>query len=150
MRILVDSSASTMHAYLVFRFSMLQVFPRQLTGVLQGIAAGIIISNFLRSFFMVCLNSSSSGSMKKISRNCLALSSLGFSVAHFCSAFRFDASDVCFRKSGHTLSGREFFCFLVGLPLDLVFPSGGLSFNEMNLVKPVHASDDSLSPSTFQ
>ena len=40
--------------------------------VLQGIAAGIRMSNFLRAFLMMCLNSSSSGSMKKIRRNCLA------------------------------------------------------------------------------
>ena len=41
-----------------------QVSPRRFTGVLQGIAAGIGISNFLRAFLMMCLNSSSSGSMK--------------------------------------------------------------------------------------
>ena len=38
-------------------------------------------------FFMVCLNSSSSGSMKKIQRDCLALSSFGFSIAHFWFCF---------------------------------------------------------------
>ena len=35
-------------------------------------------------------------------------------------------------------------------PPGRVYPSGGLSFKKMNLVKPVHASDNSLSPSTFQ
>ena len=30
-----------------------------------------------------------------------------------------------------------------------VYPSGGLSFNKMNLVKPVHGSDNSFSPPTF-
>ena len=45
---------------------------------------------FYELFFIVCpLNSSSSGSMKKIPRNCLALSSFGFSIAHFCFALLF-------------------------------------------------------------
>ena len=84
---LIDSSASTIQAYLVLCFPILrQVSPRQFTGVLQSIAAGIGISNFLRAFFMVCLNSSSFGSMKKIPRNCLGLSGFGFSIAHFCFA----------------------------------------------------------------
>ena len=74
----------------------------------------------------------------------------GFSIAHFCFAFRFDASDICFHISGHTLSGRGVVCFLVSLSPDHVYPSGGLSFNNMNLVKPVHASDNSFSSSTFQ
>ena len=90
-------------------------FPRQFTGVLKSFAAGIGISNFLRAFLMVCFHSSSSGSMKKIPRNCLALLSLGFSIAHFCFAFRFDASDICFHISGHTLSGLEVVCFFVSL-----------------------------------
>ena len=42
----------------------------------------------------------------------LAISSLGFSMAHFCFSFLFAASDI----SGHTLSGLEVVCFLVSLP----------------------------------
>ena len=57
----------------------------------------------------------SSGSMKKIPRNLLAISSLGFSMIHFCFAFRFDASDICFNISGHTVSGLEVVCFIVSL-----------------------------------
>ena len=34
--------------------------------------------------------------------------------------------------------------------LDHVYPLGGLLFNKMNLVKPVHASNNSRSPSMFQ
>ena len=45
---------------------------------------------------------------------------------------------------------EKFFCFLVSLHPDHVYQSGGLSFNKMNLVKPVHASDNSFSPLTFQ
>ena len=51
-RILIDSSASTIQAYLVLCFPILrQVSFRQFTGVLQGIAAGIWISNILQAFF---------------------------------------------------------------------------------------------------
>ena len=57
-------------------------FLAHFTGVLQGVAAGIGTSNFLRAFFMVYVkNYSSSGSMKKIPRNLLTLSSFGFSVS---------------------------------------------------------------------
>ena len=88
------------------------------------------------------LNSSSFGSIKNIPLNCLALSSFGFSIAHLCFAIFCAASEKCVHKSGHTLSGREVVCFLVSLHPYL---SGGLSFNKMNLVKPVHESDNSLS-----
>ena len=60
----------------------------------------------------------------------------------FASLCFFAASDICFHISGHTVSGLEVVCFLVSLSPDHVYPSGGLSFNEMNLVKPVHASDN--------
>ena len=46
----------------------------------------------------------------------------------------------------HCLDEKLF--FLVSLTPDHVFPSGGFSLNTMNLVKPVHASDNSLSPTT--
>ena len=75
----------------------------------------------------------------------LAFSSFGFSIAHFCFSLRFDASDIRFHISGHTLSGLEVVCFLVGLPRTMYIGQGALSFNKMNLVKPVHASDNSLS-----
>ena len=146
-RILIDSSASTIQAYLVLCFPIrLQVSPRQFTGVLQGIAAGIGTSNFQRAFFMVCLNYSSSGSMKKIPRTCLALSSFGFSMAHFCFALLFAASDICFHTSG--IHCRVFFSSLDSTRTMSI--RSGLWFNKINLVKPVHASDNSLSPSTLQ
>ena len=108
-RILTDSSASKIQAHLVLLFPiLLQVSPQQLTGVLQGIAAGIGISDFLRAFLMVCLSSSSSGSMKKIPRILLAFSSFGLSMIHFCFALPFDASDICFHISGHHWSGVVF------------------------------------------
>ena len=69
----------------------------------------------LRAAFIVSLNSSSSGSIKNIPTNCLALSSFGFSIAHLCFAFFFAASDINFHISGHTSSGREVVCFLVSL-----------------------------------
>ena len=70
------------------------------------------------------MNSSSSGSMKKIPRNLLALSSFGFSIAHFSFSLRFDASDICFHISGHSLSSLEVVfevvCFLVNLTLAII------------------------------
>ena len=56
----IDNTSTFGLAFPILR----QVFPRQFTGVLRGIAAGIGISNFLRAFLMVLLHSSSSGSMK--------------------------------------------------------------------------------------
>ena len=70
---------------------------------------------------MVCINSSSSGSVKKIPRICMSLSSFGFSVAYFCFALLFAASHICFHISGHTLSGLEVVCFLVSLLPDHEF-----------------------------
>ena len=113
---------------------------------------GVWASEHLISYerlFMMFLKSSSSGSMKNKPRTCLALSSFGFSIAHFCFTFRFDASDICFHISGHTLSGLEVVCFHVSLSPDHVYPSGGLTFNKIHLVRPVLASDKSLLPSTF-
>ena len=130
-RILTDSSASSTQAYLVLRFQiLLQVSPRHFTGVLQGIAAGIGISNLLRAILMVCLKFFIIWFNEEDTTFCLALSSFGFSISHFCFAFRFYASDICFHISGHTLSGLEVVCFLVSLPPDRVHPSGGLSFKK--------------------
>ena len=65
--------------------------------------------------------------MKNIPLDCLALSSLGFSMVHVCFAFFLAASDIRVHKSGHTSSGREVVCCLVSLLPDHVYPSGGLS-----------------------
>ena len=152
MRYLVDSSASTMQAYSVLHFfSTRQVSLHFSRWVLQGIAASIGNSNFLRAFCMISLNSSSSGSMRWLPRNFVALSSSGFSIAHFCFSLRFDASDKSFQISGHKVSGLEVVCcFLVSHSPDHENLSGGFSSNTVNLVKPVHVSDNSRSPSTFQ
>ena len=63
--------------------------PLLFIGILQGIAAGIGTSNFLRAALMLSLNSSSFGSLENIPLNCFALSSFGFSIAHLCFAFFF-------------------------------------------------------------
>ena len=127
------------------RFQILRwVSPLLFICILQGIAAGIGTSNFLRAAFIVSLNSSSFGSMKNVPLNCLALSSFGFSIAHLCFAFFFCKLDICFHMSGHALSGLEIVCVLVSLHPDQVYPSGCLSFNKINLVKLVHASDNSF------
>ena len=118
---------------------------------LQSIAAGIEISNFLRAFsFLRLIFFIIRFKKRKIPRTLLALSSFGFSMAHFWCSLRLDASDTCFHISAHTVSDLEVVCFLVSLSPDHVNPSGGFSFNTMNLVKNVHASDEHLLPSTFQ
>ena len=48
------------------------------------------------------------------------------------------------------MSGLDVVCFLVSLSPNHENPSGCFSLNTGNLVKPVHASDNSRSPSTFQ
>ena len=123
---LVLSSASTMQAYFVLRFPILRwVSPLLFIGILQGIAAGIGTSDFVRAAFIVSWKSSSFDSIKNIPLVCLALSSFGSSIAHLCFAFFFAASVKKFHISGHTSSGREVFCFLVSLPPDHENPSGG-------------------------
>ena len=99
----------------------------------KGIAAGIGISNFLRAFLMVSLNSSSSGSMKKIPRSLLAFSSVGFSMVHLGFSVRFDVSEISFQVPGHKVAGLKVVCFLVSLLLDHVCPSGCFSLNLVNL-----------------
>ena len=113
-------------------------------GILQGIAAGIGTSNFLRAAIIVSLNSSSFGSMKNIPLNCLALSGFGFLDSPFLLRFTF-------RYIGHMLPriwpyivrtrGCLFPCkSLTGPCISVRWPF----FNKMNLVKPVHASDNSF------
>ena len=74
---------------------------------------------------LMFLKSSSSGSMKNIPCNFLALSNFRFSIAHVCFALRFDASDACLHISGHTLSGLEVVCFLVSFSTDHAHPCSG-------------------------
>ena len=57
IRFLVDSSASTMHAHFVLQWSktpQVSLYSSRL--VVQGIAAGIGTSNFLRTFLIISLN----------------------------------------------------------------------------------------------
>ena len=80
-------------------------------------------------------------------RCCLALSSFGFSIDHFTFALLFAASHLYLAMN----------CGVLRLSVSswvstqtMCTRQSGLSFTEMILVKPVHASDNSLSPSTFQ
>ena len=106
--------------------SLQWVSPLHFIVIFQGNAAGVGTSNFRRAAFIVSLNFSSFGSMKNIFLNCLALSSIGFSIAHLCFAFFFAASDIRVHISGHTLSGREVVCVLASLLQDHVYPSAAL------------------------
>ena len=62
IRSLVDSLASEIHASFVF--TLLDAPLPQFFIILHGIAGATDVSNFLRAFLMVSLNSLSSGSMK--------------------------------------------------------------------------------------
>ena len=69
------SSASSTQAYFILRFPILRwVSTLLFIGILQGIAAGVGTSNFLRAAVIVSLNFSSFGSIKNIPLNCLASS----------------------------------------------------------------------------
>ena len=83
-------------------------------------------------------------------RNLLALSSLGFSIAHFCCSLRLNASVISFQISGHKVAGLKVVCFLISLSPTMWTHLVVFSFNKENLVKPVHVSDHSRSPSTCQ
>ena len=146
-RILIDSSASTIQAYLVLCFRILR------RGRLLGFTKFCCCDrNFQLStsslhctfeFFILRFN-------EEDTTQSFGIIELWFLDGPFCFVLLFAASDICFHISGHTLSGLEVVCFLVSLLPDHENLSGGLSFNKMNLVKPVHASDNSLSPSTVQ
>ena len=97
-----------------------------LLGFLQGVAAGIGTSNFLRTFFFKMFLQSFASISVSMHQTYVST----FLARHW--------------------SGLEVVCFLVTLSLNHVYPSGRLSSNEMNLVKPVHESDNSRSSSTFQ
>ena len=84
--------------------------------ILQIIAGAIDVSNFLRAFLMVSLNSLSSGSMKQIPHNFRAFSRWSFSCDHFCFSFSLARFPIDFQSSGHRCSGLDVSCFLVNLP----------------------------------
>ena len=81
---------------------------------LQGLPAGIGTSNFLRAAFILSWNFSHFRFDEIYSSQLWALSSFGFSMAHFCFVFFFAGSDMCFHMSGHTSSWGKvlpvFFC----------------------------------------
>ena len=126
------SSASTTQAYYVLRF------PLPFIDILQGIAAGTGTSNFLRAAFIVSLNSSLCGSMKIIPDivkfwflDSPSLFSFHFGcirhlLPHIWPYIIWTRGCSFPRKSPHR-------------------PCVSVSFDKMDLVKPVHATDNSLS-----
>ena len=145
------SSASPIQEYFVLRFPILRwVLPLLFVGIFAKHCCWH--RNFQLSprgfhceleFFVVWFNEEYSSQLSGIVE-------LWFldSPSLFCFLFR--CIGHTFHISGHTSSGREVFCFLVSRSPDHVYPSGGLPFSRTNLVNPVHASDNSFSPSTFQ
>ena len=128
----VDSSASRIHASFVLL--LLDAPLPQFFRILQGIAGATDVSNFLRAFLMVSLNSVSSGSMK------YAIF-WSFSSDNFCFSYSLVCFPIDFQSSGHGWSGLDVSCFLVNLSRDHICPSGGFSSNRVNWVKPVQGSD---------
>ena len=150
-RILTDSSASTIQAYLVLFFSILrQVSRGKLLVFYKALLLALEFPAFYERFSWCFFKKNIIWFNEEDTTYLSGIFELWFlDVAHFCCfAFR------CIRHmlphvrpyivgSWGCLFPRE------SLP-GPVYPSGGLSFNKINLVKPVHASDNSLSPSTFQ
>ena len=118
-RSLVDSSASKIHASFVL--ILLVASLPQFFIILQDIAGVTDVSNFLRAFLMVSLNSVSSASMEYIPRNFRAISSWSFSSDHFCFSFSLTCFSIDFQSSGHRWSGLDVSCFLVNLTQDTFF-----------------------------
>ena len=142
----MDSLASRIHASFVL---ILLDAPRpQFFIILQGTAGAPDVSNFLRAFLMVSLNSLSSRSMKQIPRKFRALSRWSFSFDHYCFSFSLACFPIDFQSSGLVWSGLDVNCFLVNL--DHMYPSRGFSSNRVTCVKPVQGSDKSREPSMFQ
>ena len=80
--------------------------------------------------------------MKKIPRNCRALSGFGFLDSPLLLRFAFSLHQT-YASTYLARHCRVLRLFVsLSLPPDHVYPSSGLSFKKMNLVKPVHASDN--------
>ena len=147
---LVLSSASTVKAYFALRFPILRFLHCSLSVFGNALLLVSELPTFYERlslwawFFIGWFN------REKYASQLSGVVELCFldSPSLLCFLFSLHQTYI-FHKTDHT-SGREVFCFLVRLPPDHVYPSSVLSFNKMNLPKPVHASDSSFSPSTFQ
>ena len=134
-----------------FSLFLKQRFPVcMLEETLFYIAAAFDVSNFRLAFLMMSLCSLSLGSVEWTPLNSLACSSFGFSIAHSCFSPLWAAFPFLVQAPSHMWSGRDVVWIFVCLSLYHKYPFGGVSFNNVNLVKPVHESDRLLSPSTFQ
>ena len=111
-----------------------------LSVICKALLPGIWTTIFLRAALTMSLNYLSTGSMKYIPLNCLALSSSGFSMAHLCLAFFFAASNMRPHIWTYIVRTRGILFSCKSHP-DHENPSGGLPFSRTNIVNPVHASD---------
>ena len=150
MRFLIDSSASTIQSEfcLVF-FKCATSFPVLFTskfarhcGWHLNFQLSTIVFHVMLKFFIIWFNEEDTTSLSGVIElwflDCPLLLLFAFRCIRHVSTY----------MAIHCGVLRSF--FLVNLLPDHVNPSGGLSFNKMNLVKPVHASDNSFYPSTFQ
>ena len=98
-RDLVDSLASTMHAYFVLHFPKRYRSPCTLrVGFCKALRCGHRNVQLSAHIFQNLLEFFVSG-INEIPRNFQALSSFGFWIAHICLSLRFDASDIAFQIS---------------------------------------------------
>ena len=118
--------------------------------ILQGIAGGTGVFNFLRAFLMVSLNLCPPGQWNRSLAIFVRYQDGAFHATHLCFSFSLAFLPIVFQISGHKCSGLDVSCFLVNLPPHHIYPSGGFSSNRVNWVKPVDGSDKSWDPSIFQ
>ena len=107
-RSLIHSSASTIQAYLAMCFQILvQVFSAAIYWCFTRHSCWHrnfqLSTNFFHGMFKLFIT----WFKKKIPRNCLAFSSIGFWIAHFSFALYFAASDICFHISDHNIVGSR-------------------------------------------
>ena len=87
----------------------------------QGKAGATDVSNFLRAFLMVSLNSLSSRVNVKDPSQFRAISRWSFSFDHFCFSFSLACFPIDFQSSGHRWSGLVVGCLLFNLSPDHIF-----------------------------
>ena len=119
-------------------------------GVLQGIAAGIGTSNFLRAFFHDVLELLILRINEEDTTQFSGIFELSFLDSPLLLYFAFRCVRHMIPHIWPYIVGSWGHLFPRQSPRTVVYPSGGLSFNKINLVKLVHASDNSRSSSTFQ
>ena len=113
-RFLIDSSASTVHAYFVFRVpEEPQVFPMLVPSDLARHSCYQEFPTFSARFFKFPWSLHPSGRWVKYFSTFLHSRASVFSTAHFCFSFCWAALDISFHICGHRWSGLDVACLFV-------------------------------------